>query len=98
MIRTAIALAAIVALTGCTTRQVVENTGDAALGVTKIAVRGAVGATRLAAKGTVAGVRKLRESRAGYEAGTEVCFDDDGEIIGVVEILDGERACVLDAA
>ncbi|WP_308917028.1 hypothetical protein [Jannaschia sp. LMIT008] len=98
MIRFAITLAAaatLVATTGCTTRQVVENTGDAALGVTKIAVRGAAGAVRLAGRGTVAGVRRLTEARGDLAAGTEVCFDGDGEVIGVVQVIDGDRTCVL---
>lgn len=107
MRHTAFAAAAALALSGCTAGQVIENTGDVvagtakvagrtAVGATRIAVRGAAGATRLAARGTIAGVRRLREPRAGYEAGTEVCVNQDGEVLGRVEFVDDVPTCFLD--
>jgi hypothetical protein len=86
-----------VALSACTTRQVVENTGDAALGTTKLIVRGAIGAGKLAVRGTVAGVRKLSAPEAGFKAGQEVCVTRSGEVVGRVDIIDGQRVCTLTA-
>ena len=92
-----VAVGAVVGLGGCTTRQVVENTGDLVVGTTKIAVRGAVGAGRLAGRGTVAGVRRLNEARPGYDAGEAVCVNAAGEIVGRMRDLDGQPTCFLEA-
>lgn len=83
---------------GCTTRQVVENTGDAVVGTTKLIVRGAIGTGKLAVRGTVAGIRKLNEPEAGFEAGQEVCVNSSGEIVGRVDVIDGQTICTLTQA
>ena len=85
-------------LAACSTEQVVGNTVDVAAGATELVVRGAVGATRLAAKGTVAGVRRLNEAQAGRAAGTVVCVNAAGEIVGTVTVENGQRVCTLDPA
>ncbi len=91
----AVLVVSAVVLAGCTTRQVVENTGDAALGTTKLIVRGAIGAGKLAVRGTVAGVRKLTAPEAGFKAGQEVCVSQSGDIVGRVDVINGQRVCTL---
>lgn len=96
----ALAAALAVGATACTTRQVVENTGDAVAGTTKLAARGVVGAGRLAARGTVAGVRRLARNNGGFEAGTLVCVDGEGTVYAAATTTrEGRTACpAVDAA
>ena len=90
----ALAAALAVGAAGCTTRQVVENTGDAVVGTTKLAARGVVGAGRLAVRGTTAGVRRLTAREEGFEPGTLVCLDGAGEIYAAaLTTTDGRTAC-----
>ena len=98
MRRSPLALLLIPALAACSTEQVVGNTVDVAAGATELVVRGAVGATKLAARGTVAGVRRLNEAQGGRAAGTLVCVDGEGRVVGTVTREGGQAVCTLDPA
>lgn len=89
----AAAALSVMALSACTTEQVVQNSGDAVVFVGSTAVRAAVGAGRLAARGAAAGVRQIREATADYPAGTLVCVDDAGVVYAEAVIRDNMATC-----
>ncbi|MGR3492479.1 MAG: hypothetical protein ACU0DW_10500 [Shimia sp.] len=81
----------------CSRAQIADNTAEAALGATKLAVRGAVGATKLAVRGGVAAVEAARASQAArtdFPAGTSVCQNAQGGFYAALETEDGQLTCL----
>ena len=95
--------ATLAALGACSPGDIASNTVDAAVFTGRTAVDVGVGAVKVvgrAASGAgdlaVAGVRSLQERRGDRAAGTRVCVNAAGEILGTAELIDGEIVCTFD--
>ncbi|MEM7645065.1 MAG: hypothetical protein AAF366_21515 [Pseudomonadota bacterium] len=91
--RPVLLLATALTLPGCAAVTVAGAATGAAATVGTTAVRGAVGAGRLVVGGTARGVRALTSSENGFEAGTLVCLDEDGEPYAAAIEQNGQTIC-----
>lgn len=90
----AISLCCVVALSGCSSEKVFDNTTDAVVFVGSTAVKGVYGASRLVVRGAAAGVRRLQRPVEEYPAGTIVCYNSSGDIYAAaIEDSEGRFVC-----
>jgi len=93
----AVAIAAFLSLGACTTEQVTENTGDAALAAGRLAVNTAVGATKLVYRGARGTYRAVSEARnpegEPFPPGTFLCSVGEGVFVEAERRADGSYTC-----
>lgn len=93
----AFAVAAFLSLGACTTEQVTENTGDAAVAAGRLAFNSAVGATKLVYRGARGTYRAVSEARnpegEPFPPGTFLCTVGEGVFVEAERRPDGSYTC-----